>query len=98
MCIICNVTIGSDVNAILHNAEVAGSFLNAYEESRQAMKAAAAAMLAVSNLKELDEYPEIRNRYDAVHKDMVRQIREWNKLEEKRETPVGKEHGHEQAN
>jgi transcription elongation factor Elf1 len=85
MCIICNVTIGSDVSAIMHNVEAASAFLNAYEDSRHAMKAAASAMLAVSKIKELDQYPETRKRYDAIHKDMMRQIREWNKLEEKRE-------------
>ena len=89
MCIICNVTIGDDVSAIMHNVETASAFLTAYERSRQAMKAAADAMLAVSQLKELDQYPETRKRYDGIHKDMVRQIREWNKLEEKRERADG---------
>jgi hypothetical protein len=85
MCIICNVTIGSDVSAIMHNVEVASEFLNEYKRAQEAMKAAADAMLAVSKLKELDQHPETRKRYDGIHKDMVRQIREWNKLEEKRE-------------
>jgi len=85
MCIICNVAIGNDVSAIMHNVDAAEKFLEEFERAQKAMKSAADAMLAVSKIKELDQYPETRKRYDAVHKDMVRQIREWNRLEEKRE-------------
>ncbi len=81
MCIICNVT-GNDINAIYHNTALASDFLDRFSAAQKEMKLAADAMLAVSKVAVT---PDDRKRYDAIHKDMVRQIREWNKLEEKRE-------------
>lgn len=73
MCIICNTT---------PHTEVADTFLVEFERARQGMKAAADAMLACSRVATT---PEHRKRYGAIHKAMVRQTREWNKLEQKRE-------------
>lgn len=81
MCIICNV-VGEDVSAAYHGLDKATDFLHAFRASQEGMKRAADAMLAVSKIAVT---PEDRKRYDAIHKDMVRQMREWNKLEEKRE-------------
>lgn len=72
MCIICNMA---------DKHELASEFLRRFEVAQQGMKAAADAMLEVSKAAG----PEHRQRYDAIHKEMVRQCREWNKLEEKRE-------------
>jgi hypothetical protein len=74
MCIICNMPDFKD--------DIASTFLEAFERSCREMKAAAAAMLECSKVANT---PEAKARYDATHKEMVRQIREWNKLEEKRE-------------
>lgn len=71
MCIICNT----------NDDPSADAFLTAFAAAQRNMKEAAAAMLAVSNVCA----PKHRDRYDRIHKEMVRQIREWNKLEEKRE-------------
>ncbi len=76
MCIICNMP------DFKH--EPADRFLSTFEMSRRSMKAAAEAMLECSKVANT---PEARKRYDATYKKMVRQIREWNKLEEKREHP-----------
>jgi hypothetical protein len=73
MCIICNMPDFKD--------DVASDFLNKFEVAQKAMKQATEAMLVCSKTA----YPQYRPHYDAVHKEMVRQIREWNKLEEKRE-------------
>lgn len=72
MCIICN-TPGHE--------EAADAFLVEFERARTAMKAATDAMLAVSRVAT----PDHRDRYDRIHKEMVRQTKEWNKLEERRE-------------
>lgn len=71
MCIICNADGDPSADA----------FLMAFAQAQRSMKEAAAAMHAVSNVVG----PEHRARYDGIHKEMVRQIREWNKLEQKRE-------------
>lgn len=81
MCIICNVTCGS-ISEMHEKLDVAERFLSEFRNAQEHMKAAAEHMLAVSKIA---CQPEDRKRYDAVHKDMVRKIREWNKLEEKRE-------------
>lgn len=73
MCIICNMPD--------FKCEPAGDFLNSFRQAQKAMKRAADAMLLVSKTAHMEH----RARYDGVHKQMVRQIREWNKLEEKRE-------------
>lgn len=73
MCIICNMPD--------FKCEPAEDFLNSFREAREAMKRAADAMLLVSKTANFAH----RARYDGIHKEMVRQIREWNKLEEKRE-------------
>lgn len=76
MCIICNM--GTDFDKI-HKAD---EFLESFAQSRKAMKRAADAMLECSKIAvALDD----RKRYAAVHKSMVRQMREWNRLEQKRE-------------
>lgn len=74
MCIICNMLTMKDV-------ETADAFLIAFAQAQGRMKAAAQHMLEVSKVAA----PQHRSRYDAIHKEMVRQIREWNKMEEKRE-------------
>ena len=79
MCIIWNLTGGDDPDG---GMEVADAFLDAFDASRREMKRATDAMLAVSKRA---ASPEDRKRYDAIHKVMVRQSREWNKLEQKRE-------------
>lgn len=81
MCIICNVTIGDDTKVIYANIDKAEHFLRAFEASQKAMREAADALLSVSQVC----LPDDRKRYDAIHKDMVRQMREWNRLEQKRE-------------
>lgn len=76
MCIICNV--GDDMKDI----ETAEQFLSTFADAQKAMKTASEKMLEVSKIAcTADD----RKRYDAIHKEMVRQIREWNKLEQKRE-------------
>jgi len=65
--------------------QAADDFLREFEVARKAMRRAAAQMLACSKLAVV---PEARVRYDAAHKQMVRLIREWNKLEETREHPA----------
>lgn len=73
MCIVCNLP---------PYALEADKFLDAFDNSRRAMKAAAEAMLAVSKVAIT---PEDRRRYDGIHKQMVRMRVEWNLLEQKRE-------------
>jgi hypothetical protein len=76
MCIICNV------GDVMENVETAEQFLSAFAGAQKAMKTAADKMLEVSKIAcTADD----RKRYDAIHKEMVRQIREWNRLEQKRE-------------
>lgn len=75
MCIICNVPATGTFTA-------ADDFLSAFEQSRQAMRSAADHMLEVSKIA---ISAEDRRRYDMMHKEMVRQIRAWNGLEQKRE-------------
>lgn len=84
MCIICNVA-GPDMPNAMKNTDVAMAFLHEFSMAQQHMKAAAAKMLEVSKIA---VQAEDRARYDMIHKEMVRQIREWNKLEEKREHSV----------
>lgn len=74
MCIHCNMPDGSS-----HLAE---AFLNDFAASRDAMAKAAASMKAILR-EDLD--PDVRRRYDALHKAMRRHIRTWNALEEARE-------------
>lgn len=88
MCIICNVTIGSDMSVIYRNNDKAEYFLRTFTQAQDKMRAAADALLAVSQIEGLN--PEVAKQYDAVHKDMVRLRREWNKLEEKRELTTPK--------
>lgn len=73
MCIICNTPI---------HDKTAEEFLIEFAAAQSRMKAAAQRMLEVSKVA---IQPKDRERYDRIHKEMVRQIREWNKLEEKRE-------------
>jgi hypothetical protein len=72
MCIICNTP---------GNEQKADEFLTEFAAAQRHMRAAAHWMLEISKVA----VPAHRERYDGIHKDMVRQIREWNKLEEKRE-------------
>lgn len=76
MCIICNM--GDDLNKV----SKADEFLAAFSASSAAMKRAADALLEVSRIA---PEAEDRKRYDALHKQMVKQTREWNRLEQKRE-------------
>ncbi len=77
MCIVCNVP------ARPESPYVALDFLEAFAESRKAMRKAAESMLAILST-DLD--PGVRLRYDRTHKEMRRQIRSWNSLEESRES------------
>lgn len=73
MCIICNCPpYSSEPN----------TFLSAWDLSVIAMRETAAKMLAVSKIAIT---PEHRKRYDATHKQMLRVMHEWNKLEHFRE-------------
>lgn len=81
MCIICNVTCGTHAEMDV-KIKAADDFLTAFSAAQKAMKNAADKMLEVSKIT---CRPEDGKRYDGIHKEMVRQIREWNKLEEKRE-------------
>ena len=78
MCIICNL--GDEYDAGYR-------FLNAFSQSGASMQKAADAMLAVSKAA---PQAEDRRRYDHMHKLMVRQIRDWNRLEAIREKPLEK--------
>jgi len=73
MCIICNMPDFKD--------DIASDFLSEFAAAQKAMKRATDAMLRVSK----EAYPAHRARYDGIHKEMVRQMREWNKLEQQRE-------------
>jgi hypothetical protein len=73
MCIICNVPPSDPWKA--------DDVLVTFDKSRDAMKAAADAMLTVSKAA----YPQYRKNYDRTHKQMVRMMRMWNRLEQTRE-------------
>lgn len=70
MCIICNCSDDGD------------EFLLAFLKAQRAMKEAKDAMLKCSK-SSVDK--TAAKQYDRVHKEMVRLIKEWNRLEEKRE-------------
>lgn len=72
MCIICNTK----------DHQTGDAFLFAFDSSRRAMALSAKAMLACS---EDAIGAESRERYARVHKQMVRLIREWNRIEQTRE-------------
>lgn len=78
MCIVCNCTTSE---ASFWQAD---KFLSDYRKAQEAMRAATEAMLAVS---QLDIAPEHRERYDRTHKQMLRVMRDWNKIEQMREAP-----------
>lgn len=72
MCIICNCGSGDG-----------DDFLVTFESARIAMNQAKEAMLKCSKTATSEE---AKDRYDATHKKMAKLIREWNKLEEFRES------------
>ena len=74
MCIVCNC----DGGGYQHGA----AFLSEFERARKAMADSAAAMLRCA---EVAPDPDDRERYDRTHKQMVRLIRDWNRLEQQRE-------------
>ncbi len=74
MCIICSAV-------TVEGTYLASDFLSAYAQSRATMKAAAAALLVFANSLPKDK----RSQYTAIHKQMVRQIRRWNRIEQERE-------------
>lgn len=76
MCIICNM--GSDPEKVAF----ADQFLLKFCAAQMEMRAAADAMLACSKAALT---PEARKQYDQTYKAMVRQMRDWNRLEMKRE-------------
>lgn len=78
MCIFCNLV--QDDPYV--EGEIAVAFLASFEGSRRTMKEAADRMLECSKRAAT---PEARRRYNATHKEMVKLIRAWNSLEEKRE-------------
>ena len=65
---------------ICNAGDVGDDFLSAFESSRSAMRDAAKAMLKVKAAA-----PQHAAQYDRAHKQMVRLIREWNKVEMLRE-------------
>lgn len=73
MCIICNCPPGDPAPE---------HFLAEFESARQAMKRAEAAMLEVAQAATTKQHA---TRYGAVHKQMVRLRRDWNRLEQVRE-------------
>jgi hypothetical protein len=76
MCIVCNC------------GDFGGEFVCAFTAAQSYMKAAADAMLKCSQVAiRLDKQPdyEQRRQYDAAHKQIVRVMREWNKIEHQRE-------------
>jgi phage terminase large subunit-like protein len=76
MCIICNVHTE-------HNAQSqVDHFLRSFSNAGTAMQSAAKAMHDI--LPEVIK-PEDRQRYDGIHKKMVKIIKEWNNLEHERE-------------
>lgn len=74
MCIICNC--GDDGD----------EFLSAFASARIEMKRAKEAMLKCSQVATTTSD---RAKYDTTHKAMARLIREWNRLEESRESGHG---------
>ena len=76
MCIICNLP---DPMAQMDTAD---AFLSYYSQAQFAMAKATESMLAVSRL---DLKPEDRRRYDRTHKQMKRVLRDWNRIEHRRE-------------
>lgn len=71
MCIICNC-----------NYDDATAFLTYFSDAGKQMRKAADYMLACSRSATT---PEARKRYSALHKEMVRMARDWNRLEQDRE-------------
>lgn len=71
MCIVCNC------------GDTGGEFLCEFARAQAAMKSAAQKMLECSKVATT---PEQRWRYDATYKRMVKLIRQWNGLEQFRES------------
>lgn len=71
MCIICNC------------GDTGDAFLLAHTGAANRMKLAAEAMLKCAMIAPT---PEQRRQYDRTHKKIVRQLRDWNRLEQERET------------
>lgn len=88
MCIVCNC---DDPNH-QHGSD----FLTAFQQVQRYMKASAEAMLKCSKVA---PEAEMRKGYDHTHKQIVRFMREWNKLEHSREHPTpadgGEKHVHD---
>lgn len=75
MCIICNSESGSD-------------FLSDFENARKHISKSTETMLRCS--QEATD-PEVKKRYNRIHKKMVRLKRDWNKLEHEREKRISTE-------
>jgi uncharacterized coiled-coil DUF342 family protein len=71
MCIICNC--GDDGD----------EFLTAHSRTSGAMQEAKDAMLKCSQTA---TDPAVRKRYDAMHKKITRMLRDWNRIEQERES------------
>lgn len=76
MCIICSCE---------SHPEPAEEFLQRWQRSQAEMRAAADAMLRVSQVV---ASKDDRRRYDRMHKQMVRTMRAWNRLEMLREAEL----------
>ena len=74
MCIVCNFGAEDPTPAL--------DFLAKWDQVHVALKEATDAMLRVSQTV---PDPAHRKRYGALHKRMVRQMHDWNRLEEARE-------------
>lgn len=72
MCIICNAGVDAGTEALDH-----------FASSRPAMRRATDAMLGARNAT---TDATAKAHYDRTHKAMVRLMREWNRLEESRES------------
>lgn len=84
MCILC------------HCGDDGEKFLSAFHDSRGAMKRAVTAMhtCAATALHPVTRAPDpaVRRQYARMHKQMVRLLRTWNKIEHEREQLSGEIH------
>ena len=79
MCIICNCK---------EYSKAPDEFISAFESSRASMKKACDSMKRVSEEAISEEHAK---RYDRTHKKMVRLLRDWNRIEQERESNTRQE-------
>lgn len=74
------MNIHNEIHDPMNDSEKVDRFTWAYQESRKAMSEAA---ISLHNLTaNVPMSPEGCKRLDGIHKQMVRLIREWNRLEQ----------------